>query len=176
MKSTRMFVTAAVAAGAALVAAALPATLAGAQDTAAVAAPPAGGPHHGGPGHEFGPMHLYHQLGLSTEQQAEIKSILTAARPAMQSLQEQERANEGKLRKTSPDDPNYASVSAEVSQTHGNLASQVSAERAEVRAQIYALLTPAQKTQLTALEAKAEAAGPGHWGHGPAGGPPPEAQ
>ncbi len=176
MKSTRMFVTAAVAAGAALVVATLSATLAGAQDAPGVAAPPGAGPHHGGPGHDFGPMHLYRQLGLSSEQQAGIKAIYTSAWPAMKALHEQERTNEAKLRQTSPDDPNYASVAAEVSQTHGSLATQIAAKRADVRAQVYALLTPAQKAQLTALEAQAEAEGPQHWGHGPAaGGPPPGA-
>jgi Spy/CpxP family protein refolding chaperone len=181
MKSIRMFAAASVAAGAALIVAALPATLAGAQDGPAAAGPPAAGAHPGGAGHEWGPMHIYSQLGLSTTQKADIHTILAAAAPAMKTLHEQARANEAKLRQTSPDDPGYASVSAEVSQTHGSLASQIVAKRADVRAQIYALLTPAQKTQLTALEAKWQAEGPQHWGHHPGapgalrGPPPPDA-
>jgi Spy/CpxP family protein refolding chaperone len=96
----------------------------------------------------------------------------------MKALHQQARANEAKLRQTSPDDPNYASVTAEVSQTHGSLAGQILAKQADVRAQIYAVLTPAQKTQLTALEAKWQAEGPKPWSHhrgapGEFRGPPP---
>jgi Spy/CpxP family protein refolding chaperone len=181
MKSIRMFAAASVAAGAALVAAALPATPAGAEDAPAVAVAPGPGGHPGGPGHEFGPMRMYGELGLSPAQKADIQAIFASAAPAMKALHEQARANEAKLRQTSPDDPNYASVSAEVSQTHGSLESQMLAKRADVRAKIYAVLTPAQKTQLTALEAKWQAEGPRQWSHHPdaagalRGPPPPDA-
>jgi Spy/CpxP family protein refolding chaperone len=105
---------------------------------------------------------------LSAEQQASIKSILTAAKPQMKSLHDQMRANHLKLMQTKPDDPNYASVVAEVAQSNAALASQRTTRAAELRTEMYAVLTPAQKTQLTALEAQwAEHPHHGPWGHGP---------
>ena len=141
--------------------------------TTAAGAPAAGtpgvGPHgwgHG-PGGD-GPGHFYSQLGLSAEQQASIKSIVTAAKPQMRSMHDQMRANHLKLTQTKPDDPNYGNVVAEVAQSNAALASQRTAQMAELRTQMYAVLTPAQKTQLTALEAQWAA----HAHHGPRHGPP----
>ena len=63
-------------------------------------------------------------------------------------------ANSLKLQQTLPTDPNYSSIASQVSQTHGSLAAQMMTQRAEVRAQVFKVLTPAQQTQLTALEAQ----------------------
>jgi Spy/CpxP family protein refolding chaperone len=117
-------------------------------------------------------MHLYSQLGLTSEQQASIKAIFTAAHPQMKTMESQMRANHQKLSQIKPDDPNYGNVVAEVAQSEAALASQRTSQHAELRAQVYAVLTPAQKTQLAALEAKL-AAEP-HHGRG-AWGPPPAA-
>ncbi len=92
---------------------------------------------------------------------------MTAAHPQMQSLHEQIRANSLKLQQTLPTDPNYSSIASQVSQTHGSLAAQGMTQRAEVRAQVFKVLTPAQQTQLTALEAQMRTSKHGHWG-GPA--------
>jgi protein CpxP len=105
---------------------------------------------------------------LNAEQQASIKAIMTAAKPQMKSMHDQMRANHLKLMQTKPDDPNYGNVVAEVAQSNAALASQHTAHAAELRTQMYAVLTPAQKTQLTALEAE-WAANPHH---GPRHGPP----
>jgi Spy/CpxP family protein refolding chaperone len=119
--------------------------------------PPPGGHHgwggHGGP-HGWGPAHLYRKLGLTADQQASVKSIMQAARPGFESLHQQMRANDAKLRATTPDDPNYASIASEVGQTRGTLTTQLAAQEADLRAKLYAVLTPAQKTQLATLEAQ----------------------
>jgi Spy/CpxP family protein refolding chaperone len=115
---------------------------------------PSSAPHHCGPGRMGEPGHIYSQLGLSAEQQASIKAIRTAAEPQMKSLHQQLRANHLKLMQTKPDDANYGNVVAEVAQSNATLESQRTSQMAEVRAQMYAVLTPAQKTQLAALEAK----------------------
>jgi len=141
--------------------------------TTAAGAPAAGtpgvGPHgwgHG-PGGD-GPGHFYSQLGLSAEQQASIKSIVTAAKPQMRSMHDRMRANHLKLTQTKPDDPNYGNVVAEVAQSNAALASQRTSHMAELRTQMYAVLTPAQKTQLAALEAQwAEHPHHGLGRHGP---------
>jgi Spy/CpxP family protein refolding chaperone len=105
---------------------------------------------------------------LSAEQQASIKAIVMAAKPQMKSLHDQMRANHLKLTQTKPDDPNYGNVVAEVAQSNATLASQRTTRAADLRTQMYALLTPAQKTQLTALEAQwAQHPQHGSWRHGP---------
>src|ERR1700722_7604585 len=170
MKPMRKVFAGILVAGGALVAATVGASTAAAADDAATAAPapaPGAGPHgwgHGG----HGPGHLFSKLGLSADQQASIKAIMTAAKPQMKSMHDQMRANHLKLMQTKPDDPNYGNVVAEVAQSNAALASQRTAHAAELRTQMYAVLTPAQKTQLTALEAQ-WAANPHH---GPRHGPP----
>jgi Spy/CpxP family protein refolding chaperone len=91
---------------------------------------------------------------LTTEQQASIKAIMTAAKPQMKSLHQQMQANHLKLMQTKPDDPNYGNVVAEVAQSNASLTSQRTSQQSELRAQMYAVLTPAQKTQLATLEAQ----------------------
>jgi Spy/CpxP family protein refolding chaperone len=99
-------------------------------------------------------LHLYSKLGLTTEQQASIKSIMTAARPQMKTMHQQMMANHLKMLQTSPSDPNYASVVAEVAQSNATLASQRTTQASELAAQAYAVLTPTQKTQLATLQAQ----------------------
>ena len=170
MKPMRKVFAGILVAGGALVAATVGASTAAAADDAAAAAPapaPGAGPHgwgHGG----HGPGHLFSKLGLNAEQQASIKAIMTAAKPQMKSMHDQMRANHLKLMQTKPDDPNYGNVVAEVAQSNATLASQRTTHAAELRHQMYAVLTPAQKTQLTTLEAQ-WAANPHH---GPRHGPP----
>jgi protein CpxP len=146
-------------------------------DDAVTAVPPPG-PRAPGP-HGFGPERIYSKLGLTADQQASIKSIMTADKPQMKSLHDQMRANHLKLMQTKPDDPNYGTVVAEVAQANAALASQHTTQAAELRRQMYAVLTPAQKTQLASLEAQ-WASQPHHarWGgrHGGDAPPAPTAQ
>jgi periplasmic protein CpxP/Spy len=166
MKSNRNVLAGTLLAGGALLSAAAGFSIANAADDAA-ATPPAAA--RGPKSHGFGRERLFSKLGLSSEQKASIKAIFTTAKPQMKSLHEQMRANHLKLMQAKPDDPNYAHVVAEVAQSNATLASQRTTQRAELKAQMYAVLTPAQKTQLNTLEAQ-WAANPhhGHWGrHGP---------
>jgi Spy/CpxP family protein refolding chaperone len=172
MKSIRNILAATTLAGGALLAAATGFSLANAADNATAATLPPGANERHGPGAHGGPEHMFSKLGLTTEQQASIKSIMTASKPQMKTLHEQMRANHLKLMQTKPDDPNYANVVAEVAQSNATLASQRTKQAAELRTQMYAVLTPAQKTQLATLEAQWAAnphQGHGHWGpHAPA--------
>ena len=158
MQPMRMVFAGILMAGAALL------SVTSALSSAAVAGPRGWG--HG-PGGE-GPGHLYSKLGLSADQQASMKSIMTAAQPQMKSMHDQMRANHLKLMQIKPDDPNYANVVAEVAQSNAVLASQRTSRVAELRTQMYAVLTPAQKTQLTALEEQwAQIPQHGELRHGP---------
>jgi Spy/CpxP family protein refolding chaperone len=173
MKPIRNGLRASLLAGGALLTAAGGLSLAIAADvaTTTAATTPAPGPH-GWHGHHHGPWRMLSKLGLSDAQKASIKTIMTDARPQMESLHEQMRANSLKLHQTAPTDPNYSSITAQVSQTHGSLSAQMMTQQAEIRAQIFKVLTPAQQTQLTTLEAQMEAQ---HAARGQGrGGPPPE--
>ncbi|MGO9994072.1 MAG: Spy/CpxP family protein refolding chaperone [Steroidobacteraceae bacterium] len=154
MTSIRNVLAGTLLAGGALLTAATSFSIASAADesTPPAATTTPSGPHwhH----HGEGPWHLYSKLGLTPEQQTSIKAIMTVAKPQMKSLHQQMQANHLKLMQTKPDDPNYANVVAEVAQSNASLTSQRTSQQSELRAQMYAVLTPAQKTQLATLEAQ----------------------
>ena len=152
MKSIRNMLTATLLTAGAVLTAAAGMSIASAQTTSTTA-PEAPSGHHGW-GHHRGPWHLLHKLGLSDAQKAQVKTIMTAARPEMQSLHEQMHANMQKLQQTKPTDANYSTVVAQVSETHGTLSAQMMTQQATIRAQIYKVLTPAQQTQLATLQAQ----------------------
>jgi periplasmic protein CpxP/Spy len=162
MKSIRSVLTATLLAAGTVLTAATGLSIANAAEEAAAAPPPAG-PHawnHHGPGHLLG------KLDLSAEQKQQIKAIMASAHPQMQSVHEQIRANSLKLSQTKPTDPNYASIAAAASQTHGSLSAQMMSQRADIRAQVFKVLTPAQQTQLATLESERQANRQAHE-HGP---------
>jgi len=149
MKAIRNVLTATLlTAGAVLTAAAAMSVASAAEQAAATQPPP--GPE----GRNHNPWHLLGKLDLSAAQKQQIKDILDAARPQMRSLHQQLQANALILRQTQPTDPNYANIASQASQTHGSLTAQMMAQRAEMRAQVFKVLTPAQQTQLAALEAQ----------------------
>jgi periplasmic protein CpxP/Spy len=152
MKSIRKLLWPTLLAAGAVLTAAAGLSVASAADASATP-PPAPGAHdwhH----HRGGPWHLLGKLNLSADQKQQVKDIMTAARPQMQSLHEQMHANMLKLQQTKPTDPNYSSVASQVSQTHGALAAQALTQHAEMRAQIFKILTPEQQTELATLEAQ----------------------
>jgi periplasmic protein CpxP/Spy len=132
--------------------------------------PPAAGAQ--GWHHHAGPWHLLSKLDLSAGQKQQIKEIMTAAKPQMQGLHEQMHANMQKLQQVQPTDPNYSNIASQVSQTHGSLVAQAMTQHAEVRAQVFKVLTPAQQSQLTALEAQMRSHKHGGRGGPDAGGVP----
>ena len=130
-------------------------SIASAQTTTATANTPTepSDGHHGWH-HHRGPWQMLRQLGLSDAQKAQVKSIMTAAKPELQSLHQQMRTNMEKLQQTAPTDANYSTIASQVSQTHGSLSAQMLTQQANIRAQIYKVLTPAQQTQLATLQAQ----------------------
>jgi periplasmic protein CpxP/Spy len=153
MKSNRNLLLASLVAAGALLTAASSSVAAGAADDQA--ATPTAEPHGGHGGwHHGGPWHMLKQLNLSAAQQQQIKEIMTAARPQMKSLHEQMHANSLKLRQTQPTDANYTSISSQVSQTHGSLSAQMMTLHAELRGQVFKVLTPEQQGKLATLEAQ----------------------
>ena len=163
MKSNRNLLVGTLLAAGALATTAAGISIATAADEA-TAAPAAPGPH--GWHHHHGAFRLLSKLNLSAEQQASIKTIMANAGPQMKSIHQEMRANSLKLSQTQPTDANYASVVAQVTQANGSLHSQMITQREAMRAQIFKVLTPAQQTQLAALQAQMRArmqAGRGAW-------------
>ena len=158
----RNLLTATLLTAGAVVTAATGMSIASAADETTATQPPPPGAHGGH--HHHGPWHLLGKLGLSATQKQQIKQIFTAAHPQMQALHEQMHANSLKLQQTSPSDSNYASVVSQVSQTHGSLSTQMITQHADLRAQVFKVLTPAQQAQLMTLEAQAAAHKHGPWG------------
>jgi len=178
MKSIRNLLAGSVLAAGALVTAAAGISIATAADDATTTTPPPGpgqGPH--GWHHHHGPGHLLSKLNLSEQQKTQIKGIMTSAGPQMKSIHQQMHANSLKLSQTRPDDSNYSSVVAEVSQANSTLHSQMTTQMAEVRASVFKILTPAQQTELMTLQAQMQNRPHGAWGQrGPGAPPPPAAQ
>jgi Spy/CpxP family protein refolding chaperone len=119
--------------------------------------------HEHGPGDDmfgagfFGPGafgRMGDELGLTAEQRQSIRAVLDAARPQMQTLRDSMHSNMEKLRGVQPDDPNYANVVAQVSQSAADLASRLVTEGSQVRSQVYGLLTKEQKAKLPQIEAQ----------------------
>jgi periplasmic protein CpxP/Spy len=177
MKSNRNWLVATLLSAAALATAAAGISIATAADDATAAPAGAPGPHGPGPHgwHHHGGF-LLSKLNLSAEQQASIKTIMANAGPQLKSIHQEMRANSLKLSQTQPTDASYASVVSQVTQANGSLHSQMITQREAVRAQIFKVLTPAQQTQLAALQAERQVrmqAGRGAWAGRGAGGPPP---
>jgi Spy/CpxP family protein refolding chaperone len=160
MKSNRKYFAASLAAGLTLSAVAGISIAIAAETTtsAAAAAPAAPGPHGGWHHHRHhGGGMMLSKLNLTPEQQASVKTIMANAGPQMKSIFQEMHANSQKLHATQPTDANYAAVVAQVTQANGSLHSQMITQREAVRAQIYKVLTPAQQTQLVALQAQMKA-------------------
>jgi protein CpxP len=172
MKSIRNLLAGTVLAAGALAAAAAGISIAGAADDAATSTAPPAGPHGW---HHHGEGRLLAKLNLSDDQKAQVKTIMTNAGPQLKGIHQEMRANSLKLRQMQPTDPNYANVVSEVSQANGTLHTQMIAQMAEVRASVFTVLTPAQQTQLKALEAQMQSRGHGGFGPRGAGAPPPPA-
>lgn len=167
MKSIRNMLTVSLLSAGAVLTAATGMSFVSAADEATTTPTP---PPPGAPGwhHHRGPWHLLAKLDLNATQKQQIKDIMTAAHPEMQSLHEQMHANSLKLQQTQPTDPNYSSIASQVSQAHGSLAAQAMTQQADVRAQVFKVLTPAQQGQLATLEAQMQAHKHGAWRqHGP---------
>jgi periplasmic protein CpxP/Spy len=108
------------------------------------------GPHggFGAPGMEL------RALDLTDAQKAQVKQIMTAEKPTLKPLIQQEMQNHQQMtalvRGGSFEEAKAQPIATQEAQIH----SQIALERAKIDAQIYQLLTPEQKTKLAEREAK----------------------
>ena len=105
------------------------------------------------------------QLGLSDAQQQQIKGILETEQPKMQPLMQQlkqERQEMNALTESGTfDEAAVRAAAGKQAQTETDLA----VERARVKSQIFAVLTPDQRTKAQEMEKNFEGRR-GRWGHG----------
>jgi periplasmic protein CpxP/Spy len=125
--------------------------------TLAVAQAPSGGPGGGWHSHGHGQFMALSKLNLTDAQKASIKQIIQTSfaqnKTQRQALGQQRTAFET----MTPDQVGYQAATASLAQAEATAASARVTQRANVRAQIYALLTTAQKAQVATMQAQQQA-------------------
>ncbi|HWY24408.1 MAG TPA: Spy/CpxP family protein refolding chaperone, partial [Nevskia sp.] len=120
------------------------------------------GPGDGGPGwhhhHRGGAMmHELKELNLSDSQKASIKTLFKTSheqfKPQFEALRTQHQA----FAAATPGSPEFQSATSSLAQAASSAASARVQQEAELRTQVYALLTDAQKQQLATLQAQHQA-------------------
>lgn len=114
------------------------------------AAIPQDAPLHAGHGHHGMAMagHMYDKLNLTDAQRTRIKQLVqqgfTQAKPQRKALHEARQAFESAV----PGTPGYQSATNALAQAESDAAGSRITRQADLRAQIYQVLTPAQRDQL----------------------------
>lgn len=126
----------------------------------AVAAQGVPGPHAPGSWGHHGARHGMMELGklnLSDAQKASIKQIMKSSfeqnKSQFQAVRQQRQAFEA----MKPTDPGYQAATTALAQAEGAAATARVQQMANVRAQIYNVLTPAQQSQLASMKAQRQA-------------------
>lgn len=121
--------------------------------SAAVAAQP--GPH-GGWGHRGGEhgMMALHKLNLSDAQKASVKQIMQSSFEQNKGQRQAVRQQREAFEAMKPTDPGYQAAAAALAQAEGAATTARVQQMANVRAQIYNVLTPAQQSQLATMKAQ----------------------
>ena len=95
-------------------------------------------------------------LDLTDEQKAKVKEIMEASRTNVEPLMQQMRDNHAKIADLSKDGTfDQAKVEA-IAADQGGVMAKLIVEREKAKAQVFALLTDAQKAKAAALKAKFE--------------------
>jgi Spy/CpxP family protein refolding chaperone len=102
-------------------------------------------------------IHDLKALDLSDAQKASVKTLLQNARQQLKPQFEALRAQRQAFNAAVPGSPEFYNAGAALAQAASAAAGARVQQEAELRAQIYALLTDAQKQQLAALQAQHQA-------------------
>jgi Spy/CpxP family protein refolding chaperone len=110
---------------------------------------PPGAQGHGWHHHPPGPMmmHRLHELGLSADQKAQVKKLMTASREQMRSQFESLRTARHAFDTAVPGTSAYTDAQNTLADAEADAARSRVGQEAGVRAQVYALLTDAQKAK-----------------------------
>lgn len=121
----------------------------------AAAAGQDGGPHGGHGGHAFAGE--YAKLNLSDAQKANIKQIMQNAFSQTKTQRQNLRQQREAFEQMAPTASGYQAAATALAQAEGAAATARVQQRAAIRAQVYAVLTPAQQAQLATLKAERQA-------------------
>lgn len=136
-----------------------------AMTTAAFAAGPMGpqdgadghhGQHHG-QRHGHGDRMGLEKLNLTDAQRASVKAIVSKNRDQNKGQNEALRQQRDAFRSMTPDQVGYQAAAARLAQTEGSAMQLRVQQKANIAAQIYAVLTPAQKAQMATMRTQHEA-------------------
>ncbi|HEX7817375.1 Spy/CpxP family protein refolding chaperone [Dyella sp.] len=126
------------------------------QDDSAAPGPAAHGQWHGGHHGHHGPFMALKQLNLTDDQKAQVKQIVKQGfgqlKPQFAAVRQQRQAFEA----LTPDAAGYQQAAASLAQAEASLTQARVTQNATTRAQIYNILTSAQKSQLASLKAQHE--------------------
>lgn len=99
-------------------------------------------------------VHVLRQLNLTPEQQTQVRAIFARAKSDLQATHASRRDNRLAFAATAPTDPKYPALLAT---EKANAASRIQ-QASDIRAQVYAVLSPAQQAQIPAILAADQAA------------------
>jgi periplasmic protein CpxP/Spy len=132
------------------------------------------GMHHGGPGHDGGPMHMLQGLNLSDAQKAQVKSIMDEEHPKMAPLAQ----NSWKARQDleqAVHAPVFDENAIRTAATQVGLAeTELAVERGRLSSRIRGVLTADQQKQMDAQRQQRMDRHHGPWNAGPEDAPDPE--
>lgn len=101
--------------------------------------------------------HMYKQLNLSDTQRTQIKQMMqqgrAQAKPQMHALRQARQAFEA----ATPGTATYQTAASNMAEAEADAARTRATQRADLRAQIYQVLTPEQRSQLASLQAQRQA-------------------
>ncbi len=131
--------------------------------TSAMAAPGAGGPGASGHGwhgqrghHGHGQMRMLDKLDLSDAQKANIKQIVSTERTQNEAPREALRQQRLAFESMTPSDAGYQAAATKLAQAEGQSTQARVQRMANLRAQIYAVLTPEQQAQAATFRQQAQ--------------------
>jgi Spy/CpxP family protein refolding chaperone len=118
-----------------------------------------GGRHGGEHGHRghHGMHQAFARLNLSDAQKTSIKQITQASREQNKDQWQALRTQREAFEQMTPDQVGYQAAAARLAQAEGQATQARIEQRAKVKAQVYAVLTPAQKAQLATMRSEREA-------------------
>jgi protein CpxP len=117
-----------------------------------------GGFGHGGQGHRgHGQMMMLGKLNLTDAQKACVKQIVSTSRTQNKSAREALRTRRSACESMMPNQVGYQSAAASVAQAEGQATPQRVQKMANLRAQVYAGLNPAQQAQAATFKAQSQA-------------------
>ena len=127
--------------------------------TLAVAAPAGqnAGMHQGRHSHGHGHEKDFSKLDLSDTQRASIKQIMQTSHAQNRTQWETLRQQRSAFESMTPDQVGYQAAAARLAQAEGDATRVRVQQKATVRVQIYAVLTPTQKAKMVTLKTQKQA-------------------